>query len=66
MQRLGELTYEQTRLALAALRVEVKFYHADRNPRWRPPSLAEVDPAQVETYFAPMPGGDLALDWDDV
>ncbi|MGE0500256.1 MAG: enoyl-CoA hydratase/isomerase family protein [Rhizobiaceae bacterium] len=29
-------------------------------PRWEPERLEEVDPAAVETYFAPPPGGDLA------
>lgn len=30
-------------------------------PRWRPSSLAEVEPEAVESYFAPLPGGDLAM-----
>ncbi len=31
----------------------------DRAPKWRPVSLAEVSDADVETWFAPLPGGDL-------
>lgn len=31
----------------------------DRAPKWRPASLAEVSEADVETWFAPLPGGDL-------
>jgi enoyl-CoA hydratase len=30
-------------------------------PQWRPASLGEVDPAIIESYFAPLPGGDLTL-----
>lgn len=30
-------------------------------PRWRPDRLEDVDQAAVEAYFAPLPGGDLAL-----
>ena len=30
-------------------------------PRWRPDSLDAVDAADVESYFAPLPEGDLAL-----
>ncbi|CAN5156729.1 enoyl-CoA hydratase/isomerase family protein [soil metagenome] len=32
----------------------------DRSPTWRPPSIDEVDPAHVETFFAPL--GDRELD----
>jgi len=28
-------------------------------PAWRPAALDAVDPADIETYFAPLPGGDL-------
>ena len=34
----------------------------DRNPRWDPPRLDGVTPADVDSYFAPPPGGDLRLD----
>ncbi len=31
----------------------------DRAPKWRPASLAEVSDADIEAWFAPLPGGDL-------
>lgn len=31
----------------------------DRAPKWRPASLADVSDADVEAWFAPLPGGDL-------
>lgn len=33
----------------------------DRRPRWRPPSLSEVDPTFVAGCFAPRPGRELIL-----
>jgi enoyl-CoA hydratase len=33
----------------------------DGAPRWQPATLAEVDDALVESYFTPLPGGDLVL-----
>ncbi|MFI0845748.1 enoyl-CoA hydratase/isomerase family protein [Mesorhizobium sp. IMUNJ 23232] len=33
----------------------------DGAPKWNPPALAAVSDAAVEAYFAPLPGGDLAL-----
>ncbi len=30
-------------------------------PQWRPARLEDVDPAAIEGYFAPLPGGDLVL-----
>ena len=30
-------------------------------PQWRPERLDEVDPASIDAYFAPLPGGDLVL-----
>jgi enoyl-CoA hydratase len=35
----------------------------DQAPRWRPATLAAVEEAAVEGYFAELPGGDLPLDW---
>lgn len=31
----------------------------DRAPKWRPAALADVSDADVEAWFAPLPGGDL-------
>jgi len=33
----------------------------DNKPRWRPATLAEVTPADVDAYFAPLPDGELEL-----
>lgn len=33
----------------------------DNQPRWRPATLAEVTPADVDAYFAPLPDGELGL-----
>ena len=38
----------------------------DRMPRWRPPTPAEVDMAEIDAHFAPLPGGDLPFDWNGV
>jgi enoyl-CoA hydratase len=34
----------------------------DRRPKWRPDRLDGVSDAMVDGYFAPLPGGDLALE----
>jgi enoyl-CoA hydratase len=34
----------------------------DQKPRWRPESLAEIDAAAVEAYFAPLGSGELVFD----
>jgi enoyl-CoA hydratase len=31
----------------------------DQQPRWDPATLAEIDDAMVETYFAPLGEGEL-------
>ena len=31
----------------------------DRDPKWRPASLADVSEADIDAYFAPLAGGDL-------
>ena len=33
----------------------------DRNPQWKPATLAEVLPAQVDRFFQPLDGGELDL-----
>ncbi len=33
----------------------------DNQPRWRPARLSDVEPADVDAYFAPLPQGDLPL-----
>jgi enoyl-CoA hydratase len=33
----------------------------DNAPRWRPSTLAEVNPADIERHFAPLAGGELEL-----
>jgi enoyl-CoA hydratase len=34
----------------------------DNQPRWQPPTLAEVTPAMVDAYFAPLAGDELHYD----
>ncbi|MDF1719712.1 MAG: enoyl-CoA hydratase/isomerase family protein [Minwuia sp.] len=34
----------------------------DQKPQWQPPTLADVDDATVDGYFAPLPDGDLTFD----
>ncbi len=30
-------------------------------PNWKPATLAEIDPQAIDTYFAPLPGGELVI-----
>ena len=40
--------------------IRAQVVDKDRTPRWKPPTLAEVRPEQVERFFAPL--GDRELD----
>jgi enoyl-CoA hydratase len=42
--------------------VRAMIIDKDRNPRWRPSSLAEVDEALVASYFAPLGPDELRFD----
>lgn len=42
--------------------VRAAIIDRDQRPRWQPPTLAEVDAAMVETYFAPLGPGELTFD----
>lgn len=41
--------------------VRAVIVEKDNAPKWDPPTLAGVSAADVDAYFAPLPGGDLAL-----
>lgn len=41
--------------------VRAQIIDKDRNPKWRPPTLHEVDPAAIADYFEPLGDEDLAL-----
>ncbi|WP_138734392.1 enoyl-CoA hydratase/isomerase family protein [Modestobacter excelsi] len=42
--------------------IRAQVIDKDRNPRWRPATLAEVSAADVDAYFAPLGERDLHLD----
>jgi enoyl-CoA hydratase len=41
--------------------VRAVIVEKDNAPRWSPPRLEDVSDVAVDTYFAPLPGGDLEL-----
>jgi enoyl-CoA hydratase len=41
--------------------VRAALIDRDRNPRWQPPKLEDVAPAEVDSYFAPPDRGLLSL-----
>lgn len=42
--------------------IRAQLLDKDRNPKWQPATLAEVDPAELDRYFVAPAGGDLDLD----
>ncbi|GAB3570172.1 enoyl-CoA hydratase/isomerase family protein [Arthrobacter alkaliphilus] len=42
--------------------IRAQVVDKDRNPQWKPASLAEVSPASVEGFFAPLGDRELKLD----
>jgi enoyl-CoA hydratase len=57
---------QELRLSLACLAgddvyegIRATLIDKDRNPRWKPATLAEVGPSDVERHFAEPAGGDL-------
>ncbi len=52
----------ELRISAAALRshdfvegIRAQIIDKDRNPRWQPATAAEITPAMIESYFAPLP-----------
>ena len=41
--------------------IRAQVVDKDRNPRWKPATLAEVLPGQVDRFFEPLDGGELDL-----
>jgi len=41
--------------------IRAQVVDKDRNPQWKPATLAEVTPVQVERFFEPLEGGELDL-----
>ncbi|MDA3629380.1 enoyl-CoA hydratase/isomerase family protein [Saccharopolyspora sp. WRP15-2] len=60
---LEEALVQEYRLAMACVRigdfvegVRATLVDKDRNPKWSPPQLSEVDDARVAEFFAPVAG----------
>ncbi|MFX4294050.1 enoyl-CoA hydratase/isomerase family protein [Streptomyces bohaiensis] len=43
--------------------IRAQLVDKDRDPKWSPATLPEVDTAEVERCFAPRPGRELELPW---
>lgn len=41
--------------------IRAQVVDKDRSPKWNPSTLAEVDRAEVDSFFEPLPDGDLIL-----
>jgi enoyl-CoA hydratase len=61
-----QLEYRMTQHVMAAHDfyegVRVALVDKDQKPRWRPASLAGIDDAAAEAYFAPLGPGELTFD----
>ena len=61
-----ELEYRLTQHFMAAHDfyegVRAVLIDKDQKPRWRPATLAEIDEAMIEAYFAPLGDGELNFD----
>jgi enoyl-CoA hydratase len=67
---LDEVLVEEYRVGLHCLRgpdfregIRAQVVDKDRNPQWRPATLHEVHPEDVERYFAPVDERELVL-WE--
>jgi enoyl-CoA hydratase len=65
---LEEALAQEYRVGLRSLKgtdfregIRAQVVDKDRNPQWKPASLAEVTPADVERYFAPLGDRELHL-----
>jgi enoyl-CoA hydratase len=61
LDTLEDVLAQDYRVSSASLRshdlvegIRAQLVDKDRNPKWSPASLAQVTPAQVESYFAPV------------
>ncbi|MFC5959253.1 enoyl-CoA hydratase/isomerase family protein [Streptomyces pratens] len=69
MTRLEEALAQEFRLAVRLLRghdmaegIRAQVIDKDRNPRWEPPQVADVDPVEVDAHFASLGDAELELD----
>jgi enoyl-CoA hydratase len=67
-KNLKEALIVEYRLATRMMRqpdflegVRAAIIDKDRSPKWHPPSLSQVSAAFVESFFEPLPPGDLKL-----
>jgi enoyl-CoA hydratase len=65
---LEQTLIREYRVSVASLRshdlvegIRAQVIDKDRNPRWSPATLAEVDPAAIDAYFARPSTGDLTF-----
>ena len=46
--------------------IRAQVVDKDRNPRWKPPTLAEVEPGLVDRFFEPLGSRELDLNSVDL